>query len=53
MLKGKKAKQPYKFREIPNDHPWRRMINQMPGSKKFTFKLNFNLKTKNMTFLIS
>ena len=34
MLKGKKAKQPYKFRRLPNDHPWRRMNNQMPGSKK-------------------
>jgi transposase-like protein len=34
MLTGKKAKQPYKFRKLSNDHPWRRMNNQMPGSKK-------------------
>ena len=34
MLTGKKAKQPYKFRKLPNDHPWRRMNNQMPGSNK-------------------
>lgn len=34
MLTGKKAKQPYKFRKLPNDHPWRRMNNQMSGSKK-------------------
>ena len=34
MLTGKKAKLPYKFRKLPNDHPWRRMNNQMPGSKK-------------------
>lgn len=34
MLTGKKAKQPYKLRKIQNDHPWKRMNNQMPGSKK-------------------
>jgi transposase-like protein len=36
MLTGKKAKQPYKYRKLPSDHPWRRMNNQMPGSKKLT-----------------
>ena len=35
ILTGKKAKQPYKFRKLPNDHPWRRMNNQMPGSKNY------------------
>ncbi len=34
MLTGKKAKQPYKLRKLPKDHPWRRMNNQMSGSKK-------------------
>ena len=34
ILKGKKDKQPYKFRKISNDHPWRRMNNKMTGSKK-------------------
>jgi transposase-like protein len=34
ILTGKKAKQPYKFRKLPKDHPWRNMNNQIPGSKK-------------------
>lgn len=34
ILTGKKAKQPYKLRKLANDHPWRRMNNQIPGSKK-------------------
>lgn len=41
ILTGKKAKQPYKFRKLPNDHPWRRLNNQIPGSKKF----NLNIST--------
>lgn len=36
ILAGKKVKQPYKFRKLPSDHPWRRMNNQIPGSKKIT-----------------
>jgi len=34
VLRGKKAKGPYKFRKLPNDHPWRNMNNHMPSSKK-------------------
>lgn len=37
-LNGKKAKEPYKFRKLPNDHPWRGMNNKMSGSKKINFK---------------
>lgn len=34
MLSGKRKKQPYEIRKLRNDHPWRRMNNQMSGSKK-------------------
>ncbi len=34
VLTGKRKKQPYEFRKLSNDHPWRRMNNQMAGSKK-------------------
>jgi len=38
ILKGKKDKQPYKFRKIANDHPWRRMNNLMAGSKEINLR---------------
>lgn len=40
LLTGKKAKQPYILRKLPKDHPWRRMNNQIPGSKNFCLNVS-------------